>query len=618
MAKTKWETNIITKHPDSFWSKISGKEIDYLSHLKEEDPNTYQNVYTKPKGTIYIYRNSRTGKNYIGQAKNIVERNKQHWAPGKGTDADRFKSGQFDEIIVLRDRLFSKSHAVDYVEKALIECFQTDGGKLNTNHTTGNKVPFDFHEKDNINDKIIIPLWEKVLYPKKWVKIPTLTKVRKNSLFRYSPFKDLTNEQERIVKTIIDNPSTNYLINGGAGTGKTVLVTNIIAGIIEKFPDSRIGVVFDPNWVKYGKQIFNTYTCYNNANIVVGSSSQILKDTFVNGNFDTIVVDESHKLSRKGGKQHGLLNHVYRGKYKDCSSHLEALQMAGNRVILMYDELQAVRPSNIGREDFKRLTANYTKKTLMQQMRIPEDRFNGKNYGVDDYVKGIKYLLYKDTGILKPEDEQFNRDAFNDITESAYFSFYDGSSPLHDAFDFIEGDANGNYDHANNRVLAGMVYDKKRNGSQYVIKYKIGDNKGKKNKDKNGHCKKMHWHEGDLKKTWNSTYITWLNIKDIDKEDQIGCVYAVQGVDLDCAAVLICNDLKVVDGKLCADPNVLNNPNLKFTKKEQEQMGKELTMLILNQYFVLLTRATYKVRVGFWKNKEFLEYMKETLGITKK
>ncbi len=42
--------------------------------------------------------------------------------------------------------------------------------------------------------------------------------------------------------------------------------------------------------------------------------------------------------------------------------------------------------------------AGYEKKFLHTQFRIQAPK--GKSYTSDDYVNGIKYLLYKDTGLL--------------------------------------------------------------------------------------------------------------------------------------------------------------------------------------------------------------------------
>jgi hypothetical protein len=125
-------------------------------------------------------------------------------------------------------------------------------------------------------------------------------------------------------------------------------------------------------------------------------------------------------------------NDVYNiPQYADCQSHLEILQKIAPQVILMYDVLQAIRPANVSRTEFARLTATYEKRFLKTQFRIQAAK--GNVYTSDDYINGIKWLLYKDTGLLSSQttnfDSNFNRDVFNDKTEDAYFGYFT-SEPL--------------------------------------------------------------------------------------------------------------------------------------------------------------------------------------------
>ena len=39
----------------------------------------------------------------------------------------------------------------------------------------------------------------------------------------------------------------------------------------------------------------------------------------------------------------------------------------------------------------------------------------------------------------------------------------------------------------------------------------------------------------------------------------------------------------------------------------------EITLFILNQYYILLTRGIDGIRLGFWDNDAFKDYMFETL-----
>ena len=579
---------------------IDGKDLIGADNLRDVERNALST-----RNVIYIYRGTKTQKIYIGQTGNFLSRHKQHYDGNE----ERFNEAGFDKVIVVFSQYFNRS-ALDDVESQLITYFNADNPKPRkvsvefdvnevTNLTGGNSVN-DYADREKVASEVILPLWEEVLYKEGWVKTPTIDELRAKALVKYSPIKILTPEQNNIISDIINNPATSFVINGDAGTGKTVLLTHLVANMLIERPQVRIGVVVQPNWEKTGKEIFRIYGM-NNSSLDVLTSSKLINQ---GDKYDVIIVDESHKLSRKHGKQHPSFNAVYNiSGNEGYESHLEIIQKLGRQVILMYDVLQAIRPANVTREMFKELTKDYEKRFLKTQFRIQAS--NGKSYNSDDYVNGIKLLLYKDTGLLSSEltnyNPSFNRDVFRDNNPDAYFGYVTGR-PMNQLFDWIEDDRNFNPEHIN-RVLSGMFC------CNTVYKWVSSDGKDPSIK---------HFHEEGFDRRWNSTQENWVNIKDDDAEDQIGSVFAVQGIDLNKVGVMIGPDIKVNDeGKLEAVPDNHNNTNNKFTIEEMEipENQYEFTLYILNQYYVLLTRGIDGIRVGFWENDAFRKYMEEVLEI---
>ena len=122
---------------------------------------------------------------------------------------------------------------------------------------------------------------------------------------------------------IINNPNKNYVINGDAGTGKTVLLTHLVASILKDRPRAKVGVVVQPNWEKTGANIFKIFGM-NSSYLLVTTATKIIEEGC---KYDVIIVDESHKLSRRYGKQHPSFGEVYKiPGFKKCNSHLEILQ----------------------------------------------------------------------------------------------------------------------------------------------------------------------------------------------------------------------------------------------------------------------------------------------------
>ena len=554
---------------------------------------------------IYIYRGTKTHKIYIGQTTNFMQRHNQHY---DGTE-EKFNTAGFDKVIIIYSQYFNRS-ALDDVESQMITYFKTDKPRSKKssvefdtyeviNNTCGNNVN-DYADREKVASEVILPFWEDILYKEGWVSTPSLEELRSNALVKYSPIKNLSDEQRELINEILNNPTTNFVINGDAGTGKTVLLTHIVAKIFVDQPEARIGVVVQPNWEKTGKEIFRIYGM-NSSRLDILTSTKLIN----NGDkYDVIIVDESHKLSRKYGKQDPSFNKVYkRPGNEDCESHLEIIQKLGTQIILMYDVLQAIRPANITREMFKELTKDYAKRFLKTQFRIQTSK--KKSYTSDDYINGIKYLLFKDTKLLTSEftnfDPSFNREVFRDNDSDAYFGYVTGK-PMRQLFDWVEDDRNFNPEHIN-RVLSGMFC------CDTVDKWAVKDGKDPSIK---------HFHEGDFNRRWNSTQENWININDDDAEDQIGSVFAVQGIDLNTIGVMIGPDITVNDeGKLEAVPDNHNNVKNKFTVEEMEirENQYEFTLYILNQYYVLLTRGIDGIRVGFWENEVFRRYMEDVLEI---
>ena len=573
--------------------KINNGEILNFEQLRLKQQNIL-----KSGNIIYIYRSSVNKKVYIGQTKHFITRHKQHYS-GK---EEKFNSANFDQVKVIISRYFHGS-ALDDVENQLITYFIADNSKVKSenvlfdndeilNGNSGNYVN-DYTERERVSAEVILPFWENVLFSEGWVNTPRLDKLRASALVKYSPIKQLTEEQDRLIEEILDNPHKNYVINGDAGTGKTVLLTHLVSRYLMESQKKKIAVIVQPNWEKTAMDIFKVFGIHS-SNLKISTSTKFITQ---GEKYDIIIVDESHKLSRKGSKQHPSFDKIYKSEqFSDCVNHLEPIKRLGNQIILMYDVLQAIRPANIPREKFQELTSSFEKRYLTTQFRIQASR--GKKYTSDDYVNGIKYLLYKDTGLLKYTnfDENFDRSLFREDDIDAYFGYFE-DKPLKNMINWLEEDKNYNPEHIN-RVLSGLVED-----------WKQADGK-----DDSIH----HFFEDDISRRWNSTQENWINSSEKDAEEQIGSVFAVQGIDLNKVGVLIGKDLLVdEEGRLYGEPSNFKNVNGKHTKEELKipEIREEFTMFVLNIYYILLTRGIDGVRIGFWDNEDFKKYFKKAFDI---
>ena len=514
----------------------------------------------KKRKVVYIYYGN--SSLYIGQSNKLKQRHNQH---RKEEDFD------YSNLIILYGNLVSRN--LDYVEKVLINLFITDNDKtikegkkrIVRNKKSGNDCEYTNLEKD-IDAKVITPFWENELNELKLIKLRAITKVKNSILCKYSPFFILSEQQKEIMDKILSK-DVNYLIEGAAGTGKTVMLTNLAAKIYEKYDGKKkIAVVVKSNWKESGEKIFNNYGLEK---ITVTTWSKLVENQ---QKYDYILIDEAHRLPYKyGGRQ---ISTDYVG-LRDEKYSLKSLEKLGKFLILFFDEKQAIRPADIPIEYFQEYFKNkgFQRFSLNTQFRISVNDKN-KKYTADDYLKGIKYALQLS------EDTSFDKELFSNPDKDSYFGLVDS---ITDLFSYIKRMDNL-IQSSQNRVIAGYTkeWKSKTDPTQY------------------------DWTEGEKAWKWNSRSKNWINAK--NSENEIGCVHSVQGIDINCVGLIIGKDLIYREGKVIA--------NLKeyCDKYGRTDNIDELTGLIKNIYYVLATRGIDGIRI-YIEDEELRKYFMRILGI---
>lgn len=523
--------------------KSGNLNLDKLSEM--EKTKVLEN-----RDIIYVY----FGKKdlYIGQTIDLLQRHQQHKLEIE------FKMKNYTNLVLLYGTLIDKH--LDYIEKSLINLFIADNDKGKDlknkrtirNKTMGNHSNYTTLEKD-IDAEVLTPFWEKDLNELNLVNLNDLSEVKNSILFKYSPFFTLNKQQKEIIDRILSKDG-NYLIEGGAGTGKTVLMTNLAAQIYKKYDgQKKIAVVVKSNWRRSGKKIF---TSYGIKNVTVGTWCQIVSSQ---QKYDYILIDEAHRLPYKHGYQMACDLKIFKEKGVDHS--LKLLGEMGKSLVLFYDEKQAIRPADTPVDYFQKYVEN-------------------KKYTADDYLKGIKYVLQLS------EDNSFDREVFNNPDKDSYFGLVDS---IADLFKYIERMDNLIQD-SQNRVIAGYAreWKSKTDPTQY------------------------DWVEGEKAWKWNSTNEDWMNTENSRKE--IGSIHAVQGIDINCVGLIIGKDLIYRDGKVLVDPNEYFD---KFGKpKKIKTEIADLNDLVKNIYYVLATRGIDGIRI-YIEDKELRNHFMRTLGIKK-
>lgn len=508
---------------------------------------------------VYILNNKT--EIYIGETTSVRTRLKQH--------LDDEKKSNLREVSVITNDTFNKSAALD-IESKLIEYMSADQKYQIMNGNSGMR-DHNFYDK---------PLYE-AHFKTIWKKLKALDYVKhdlsvllNSDLFKYTPYKKLTEDQYEVVYNIAldllisiqTGSTTTTVVNGEAGTGKTVLamyllklfvdneVLNLVAeedeSLYEKFKEAEIAIEnFEVAIVvpmtalrETLKQVVRKVKGLR-SDMIIGPNDVIKKK------YDLLIVDESHRLyRRKSMTGYGSYDKVNLALGFDReATQLDWLLKSSKHLILFYDSGQTVRPSDIRPEDFRDLIkeGNLGTYNLRSQLRVQ---------GGNDYLHYIKSLIYSNPPAEKIVFENYDLRLFDSVT------------------DMKNEIIKRNDEVGLSRLVAG-----------YAWEWKTKNNKLQEIKDKGLYDIEI----GNERLVWNTSKNGWV-ISD-NAINEVGSIHTVQGYDLNYAGVILGEDIKY-------DPiqqKVIIDKKSYFDSKGKQGVltDSELQEYILNIYSVLLTRG---------------------------
>ncbi|GAA6395680.1 DNA/RNA helicase domain-containing protein [Solibaculum mannosilyticum] len=527
------------------------------------------------KPVVYIYYNKNVL--YVGETSGFLGRHEEHLKE-TGTDYR-----QFTHVIVLFGQYVDRNSQLD-LERQLITYLITEretrlgtkiGGCLN--RQLWRRVP-DYRTKEEVYSQVLVPFWTNELKEAGIIEEVLLDNLRQSILFKYSPFQELSEEQLDLIDEMTSNEK-NYLVEGIAGTGKTAVLTNLVARLCtdERYRGKKIGVAVKSNWINQAQRIFKAYGIQEHVSL--GSACQLIQR---GEEFDIIVVDEAHRLQRKYSKQHPSVSRTFKGS--PLKTELDFLGRISKRMILLYDNLQIIRPSDIPWRTFEDYGKQhgFERRMVMKQFRI-QIHEKGASYTAEDYFAGI-------FSFLQLSDMPFDKDVFCSKAPDAYFGLADSICEL---FDYVE-ERRQYHPTAQCRVLAGYA-------RPWGSKFKPGHKR----------YTEFDWIEGEERWKWNSTNKNWIGRP--GSEEEIGCVHAIQGIDLDYAGVIIAKDLTFADGKVTAVKEHYYDRNGIPAKKDF--VHEDFTQYIKQIYYILLSRGIHGVRVYF-EDEALKRHFMEVVGLS--
>lgn len=365
------------------------------------------------------------------------------------------------------------------------------------------------------------------------------------------------------INTHIHNEKNVLIVEGGPGTGKSVLAINLLRQFLNRGMNSfYVTKNSAPREVFKSKLKIDKMSGLNN----LFKGSGCFYDCESNS-FDVLIVDEAHRLNKKSG----LFSNLGENQVKEIIN-------ASRFSIFFIDENQKVTLKDNGSIDEIKKYAKYYNAGIYKMDLKSQFRCDGS----DGYLSWLDRVL--------------------DIRETANFE-------LDNKYDFKI------FDNPNDLKDEIIKLNKKNNKSRIVAGYCwnwISEGKNKTD------VYDITIPEYNFGMSWNlGNSSTWAIDK--DSVNEIGCIHTCQGLEFDYVGVIIGDDLRLENGKVVTDYKMRAKTDQsikginKIAKEDGEDRAKELAdNIIKNTYRTLMTRGMKGCYV-YCTNKELRDYLKNNI-----
>lgn len=370
----------------------------------------------------------------------------------------------------------------------------------------------------------------------------------------------------KLARESTDSNKNVLIIQGGPGTGKSVVAINLLTELTKRGNVTQYVTKNSAPREVYQVKLTGKFTKTRIANLFSSSGS------FYNiepNTFDSLIIDEAHRLNAKSG----LFNHLGENQIKELIN-------VAKLSIFFIDEDQRVTLKDIGEKSEILRWAEVLGVKVHQLELASQFRCNGS----DGYLAWIDNIL---------QIKQTANETLDGINYD--FQVMDNPALLHQTI--IKANAINN----KSRMLAGYCWEWISKNKPQLKDIVIGD----------------------YEATWNlnSHGQAWIIHPESVKE--IGCIHTCQGLELDYAGVIIGPDLVVRDGKIITDVTKRAKTDKsvfgynKLFKENPDQAKNIADMIIKNTYRTLMTRGMKGCYI-YSTDQETQEYFKQQLNSTNK
>lgn len=374
---------------------------------------------------------------------------------------------------------------------------------------------------------------------------------------------------DTIESALRDDQKRTVIIEGGPGTGKSVVAVRLLVELISRRKRNAQYVTKNaaPRNVYFKELRQEQYTLEYVKTLFKGSGSYV--DCRENS-FDCLIADEAHRLNEKSGIYHS------RGE-----NQIKEIIRAAKVSVFFLDENQLVTTGDIGTVDEIKKWAGRCGSHLCRMeggedtlKLVSQFRCNGS----EGYLSFLNDLL--------------------ELSSTANYDGFDGDYELRvfdDPCRMREALRQKNLLRNKARMVAGYCYPWPSKNSNDLSVYDIEL-------------------EGGFRARWNfNTTDTWAI--DPDSFDQVGCIHTAQGLEFDYVGVIIGPDLRYENGHVITDPSkrAKSDKSLRGLKKHPDPELAD--RIVRNTYKVLLTRGQKGCYI-YCQDPALRNYLRERLAET--
>lgn len=391
------------------------------------------------------------------------------------------------------------------------------------------------------NKKVLYLIEHGKIRPSKFLSDSLVSMLKHNKEFVLIDSQKIAYETVlRLTRNTQGSGKSVIIIQGGPGTGKSVIAVNLLSNLITQGKNVRY--VSKNSTPRHVYQHMLTGHFKKSEISTLFSSSDAFFESNEN-DFDVLLVDEAHRLTLKGG----LYGNIGENQVREI--------IKASRVSVFFiDEDQKVTIRDVGTSDYIEELAEERNIPISKVVLPSQFRCNGS----DGYLAWIDEVL------------QIHDTANDDISELGYdFRVFENPQELHDYIRTKNKDKN------KSRMVAGYCWNWVSSKIPQSFDIELENYKAKWNLKSDGPM--------------------WIVNK--GSVDEVGCIHTCQGLELEYVGVIIGPDLVVRNGKVVTDytKRAKTDQTLKGIKKLAKTNPGEAAQIadtiIKNTYRTLMTRG---------------------------